>query len=202
MPTWPIDRLEPWDGDGGALQVVIETPKSSRNKYTYDPEKGLFKLKTVLPLGDHFPFDFGFVPGTRGDDGDPIDVLVLMDEPAFSGCLISGRLIGAIEAKQTEDGETIRNDRLVAVAANSRNHQSLHSLKELESSILDEIEHFFKSYDEMEGKKFRPLGRYGPRRAQKLIESGIRRHESSRPEKKNGQQSGRRGSTPAGQRKA
>jgi inorganic pyrophosphatase len=202
MPTWPIDRLGPWDPGTGALHVVIETPKCCRNKNTYDPEKGLFKLKTVLPLGDYFPFDFGFVPATRGDDGDPIDVLVLMDEPAFSGCLIFARLIGVIEAEQTEDGEKIRNDRLVAVAANSRTHQSLHSLKELESSILDEIEHFFKSYDEMEGKKFRPLGRYGPRRAQKLIESGVRHHESSGPERKNGQQARRRGQKPAGQRKA
>src|SRR5918993_2443763 len=103
------------------LNVVIETPKGSRNKYEYDEKLGLFKLGGVLPAGASFPFDFGFIPSTLGGDGDPLDVLVLMDEPAFAGCLVITRLIGVVEAEQTErDGETTRNDRLVGVAAESR----------------------------------------------------------------------------------
>src|ERR687894_2250957 len=107
--------------DEGDLNVVIETPKGSRNKYNYDGKTGLFKLGGVLPAGASFPFDFGFVPSTVGGDGDPLDVLVLMDEPPFAGCLVRTRLVGVIEAEQTErDGETTRNDRLIGVAADAR----------------------------------------------------------------------------------
>src|SRR5947209_2197127 len=112
-------HLDAYDPDSGELYVVIETPKGSRNKYAFDEMKGLYKLKKVLPLGTLFPFDFGFVPSTLGDDGDPLDVLLLMDEPVFPGCLVAARLLGVIEAEQTEDGETERNDRLIAVSAAS-----------------------------------------------------------------------------------
>src|SRR5438876_43986 len=111
----PYGRLGPFNGDG-ELNVVIETPQGSRNKFTFDEELCLFKLGGVLPLGAAFPFDFGFLPDTMGQDGDPLDVLVLMDEPAFPGCLVPARLIGVIEAEQTEKGKTERNDRLIAVA--------------------------------------------------------------------------------------
>src|SRR5215212_7933289 len=148
--------------DDDELNVVIETPKGSRNKYNYDEKLGLFKLGGVLPSGASFPFDFGFVPSTLGGDGDPLDVLVLMDEPAFAGCLVRTRLLGVIEAEQTErDGETTRNDRLVAVAADSRDHQDIRTLTDLNEHLVDEIEHFFVSYNEIKGKQFRPLGRYG-----------------------------------------
>jgi hypothetical protein len=80
-----------------ACTVIIETPKGSRNKYAFDPEERIFALKKVLPAGMAFPYDFGFVPSTRGGDGDPLDVLVLMDEPAFPGCKITCRVIGVIE---------------------------------------------------------------------------------------------------------
>jgi hypothetical protein len=81
-------RLKPIDSDDKQmLRVVIETPKGSRNKFAFDPEDHVFELKKVLPAGMTFPYDFGFVPSTQADDGDPVDVLVLMDEPAFAGCL-------------------------------------------------------------------------------------------------------------------
>src|SRR3954467_1673205 len=127
----PIARLGPFDPRSGNLNVVVDTPKGSRNKYKHDPELGLFRLGGVLPAGAVFPFDFGFAPGTKGGDGDPLDVLVLMDEPAFVGCLAPSRLLGIIEAEQTEDGKTTRNDRLIAVAANARDHKDLQSLDQL-----------------------------------------------------------------------
>jgi inorganic pyrophosphatase len=173
------------------LRVIIETPQGSRNKFDYDPELGLFKLGGVLPAGAVFPFDFGFVPSTTGGDGDPLDVLVLMDEAAFTGCLVEARLLGVIEAEQTErDGETTRNDRLVAVADASRNHKDVRSLAQLNENLLDEIEHFFVSYNEMKGKKFTPLGRFGTERARQLIEEGVRRFRSGQRKaaaKKSGQ---------------
>src|SRR5204862_3540444 len=93
--------------------------KGSRNKCAFDLELGLFKLKKVLPAGMSFPYDFGFVPSTLADDGDPIDVLVLMDQPAFAGCVLSCRLIGVIEGETVEDGETRRNDRLIGIECNT-----------------------------------------------------------------------------------
>lgn len=116
MATDPL-RLPPFDSDDPEkLHVIIDTPKGSRNKFKWDSLHGLYKLDGVLAVGAFFPYDFGFVPSTLADDGDPIDVLVLMDEPAFVGCLVPSRLIGGFYAEQTEKGLTERNDRLFAVA--------------------------------------------------------------------------------------
>src|ERR1700691_1170739 len=88
----------------GLVQVIIETPSGSRNKFAYDPDQGIFALKKVLPAGMVFPYDFGFLPQTMAPDGDPVDVLVLMDEPAFPGCAVKARLIRGIEGEKA-DGE-------------------------------------------------------------------------------------------------
>jgi inorganic pyrophosphatase len=167
--------------DEGDLNVVIETPKGSRNKYTYDERTGLFKLGGVLPAGASFPFDFGFVPSTLGGDGDPLDVLVLMDEPAFTGCLVHVRLVGVVEAEQTErDGETERNDRLIGVAAESRLQRHVRALGSLSPDLLEEIEHFFISYNQIKGKEFKPLGRFGPQKALGLVEEGVKLYRQSK----------------------
>lgn len=169
-------QLAAFDEESGDLNVIIETPKGSRNKFNYDEKLGLFKLGGVLPAGASFPFDFGFVPSTVGGDGDPLDVLVLMDEAAFAGCLVASRLIGVIEAEQTErDGETTRNDRLIAVAASSRTHAGVRTLAALSNSFIEEIEHFFISYNEIKGKVFKPLGRFGAEEAVKIVKDGMRR---------------------------
>ena len=174
MAEKSLESLDTFN-DEGDLNVVIETPKGSRNKYTYDEKTGLFKLGGVLPAGASFPFDFGFVPSTLGGDGDPLDVLVLMDEPAFAGCLVRTRLVGVVEAEQTErDGETTRNDRLIGVAADSRLHTRVRTLESIGPTLLEEIEHFFVSYNEIKGKEFRPLGRHGSRRAREVVEEGVR----------------------------
>ena len=109
----PFD-LPPLDGDG-MIQVVIETPKGSRNKYSFDPKLRTFSLKKVLPAGMSFPYDFGFVPSTKAEDGDPTDVLVLMDEPAFPGCLLKCRIIGVMEGQQGKKKNGERNDRIIAI---------------------------------------------------------------------------------------
>lgn len=84
------------------VDVIVETPRGSRNKIKYDPSSRHFKLSKVMPEGMMFPYDFGFVPGTKAEDGDPLDVLVLTDEALFAGCLVECKLAGAIEAEQTE----------------------------------------------------------------------------------------------------
>ncbi|MEA2542944.1 MAG: inorganic pyrophosphatase, partial [Acidobacteriaceae bacterium] len=93
-------KLQPIDKKDDILQVIVETPKGYRNKFAFDPDQGIFTLKKVLPAGMVFPYDFGFLPRTRALDGDPIDVLLLMDEPAFPGCVFRARLIGVIEGEQ------------------------------------------------------------------------------------------------------
>ncbi|PYK29237.1 MAG: inorganic pyrophosphatase, partial [Verrucomicrobia bacterium] len=135
----------------------------------FDADLRAYTLKSVLPKGAVFPFDFGSIPGTKGDDGDPLDVLLLMDEPAFTGCVVTARLLGVIQAEQTEKGKTERNDRLIAVAAESHTHGSLKSLADLDATLIEEIEHFFVSYNEARGKKFKPIARKGPSAATRLV---------------------------------
>jgi inorganic pyrophosphatase len=174
-PTHPAALLPPF-ADDGCLNTIVETSKGSRNKITFDPDRGLYELSGVLPAGASFPYDFGFVPGTLGDDGDPLDVLVLMDEPAFAGCLVTARLIGVITAEQQErDGDVDRNDRLVAVAAKSRTHEHVRTFADLGDALLEEIEHFFISYNEIKGKRFEPTGRKGARAARTIVEKGASR---------------------------
>lgn len=177
----PYDHLAAFSDQPDILNAVIETPKGSRNKYKYEPQQGLFLLHTVLPAGAVFPFDFGYIPETQGQDGDPLDVLILMDEPGFTGCLVCVRLVGVIEAEQTNpDGKILRNDRLVAVAESSKDHADVITLKEVSQELLDEITHFFVSYEEMEGKQFRPLGQRGPKRALRLVKDGIKLNKRGR----------------------
>lgn len=152
--------------------VIIETPKGSRNKYTYNEETNLYHLKGVLPAGASFPYDFGFLPSTLGEDGDPLDVLLLMDEPVYPGCLVPARLLGIIAAEQTEAGNTVRNDRILAVSTVSITHQSLHDLKDVDKNLLMQIEHFFKSYNAIKGNGFEVVGRYGAKKAEKLVAEG------------------------------
>src|SRR5262245_50191766 len=111
------------------LQVIVETPKGSRNKYAFDPKQKVFQLKKVLPVGMAFPYDFGFVPSTQGEDGDPVDVLVLMDEPAFPGCLLKCRPIGVIEGEQGQKKDWERNDRIVAIEQDNHSYAHVQHVK-------------------------------------------------------------------------
>ena len=162
-----------WRGKKCLCKVIIETPKGRRNKFDYDPDYQLFALGGLLPEGLAFPFDFGFIPSTLGDDGDPLDVMVLMDEPAHVGCLLDVRLIGVIEAKQIEDGKETTNNRLIGVAVHSYSHENVSSLKEVNKVLLDQVEEFFISYNKSRGKQFKVTGRHGPKRAAELVTLGI-----------------------------
>src|SRR5579871_455653 len=104
------------DREAGTCLMIVETPKGRRGKYDYDPKTGLFELKVMLPDGMAFPLDFGFVPSTLCEDGDPLDIMLLADEPGVTGSAVKVRLIGVIEGEQSEGRKTIRNDRLLAVA--------------------------------------------------------------------------------------
>ena len=168
-----LKHTEAFSANSKNVHVIIETPQGKRNKYKYDETYGLFILNQVLPVGLIFPFDFGYIPSTRGEDGDPLDVLVLLDEEVFPGCLVASRLIGVIEAEQVEHEQTVRNDRLIAVAAISHHHSEVQSLDQLNESIIHEIEHFFSSFNSIKGRPFKVLGRSNAERAQQLVHEGI-----------------------------
>jgi inorganic pyrophosphatase len=175
-----LARLAARDEDDN-IRAVIETPKGSRTKLTFDEKLEAFVVKKVLPEGMSFPFDFGFIPSTLGGDGDPLDVLVLMDEPVATGIVVPSRLVGVIEARQTErDGETEVNDRLLAVASVSNLFRDVKKLTDLPEAMIDQIEHFFVSYNEQAGKRFEPVGRQGPIRARHLLEDAMRRYRARR----------------------
>ncbi|MBV8553356.1 MAG: inorganic diphosphatase [Acidobacteriaceae bacterium] len=161
-----------WDPKKRECKVFIETPKGRRNKFKYDPEYRLFALGGLLGEGLAFPFDFGFIPSTLGDDGDPLDIMILMDEPAHVGCLLDVRIIGVIEADQIEDGKRTTNDRLIGVAIHSYNHENLTSIDQIGKSLLGQVEEFFISYNKDRGKKFKVKACKGPRRASELLEAG------------------------------
>jgi inorganic pyrophosphatase len=154
-----------FDSHKGVCRVIIETPKGCRNKFDYDPDSGLFMLGGLLPEGMMFPFDFGFLPCTLGEDGDPLDIMVLMDAPAHVGCLIEVRIIGIITAEQTEDGSTESNDRLLGVAIHSYDHEDIKTIGDVSKTLLDQVEAFFVSYNKQRGKKFKITGTGGPKKA-------------------------------------
>ena len=159
--------------DSDLVHVVVDTPKGSRNKYKFDETHGCFRLSRILPAGASFPMNFGYIPGTRGEDGDAIDVLLIMDDPMPVGLLLEARLIGVLSAKQTQDGQTIRNDRLLAVPVTEVNPASLNDLSEVAERVLDELEHFFISYNRAHGRTFEPCGRLGRDEAEKIVESSV-----------------------------
>lgn len=152
------------DASKSTCRIVIETPKGCKNKFAYDPETNLFMLHGLLPEGMMCPFDFGFVPGTPGGDGDPLDIMLLMDAPAHVGWLVEVRVIGIINAQQSDNGKTEANDRLLGVAVHSYDHQDLNHIQNVNKSLLAEVEEFFISYNKQRGKKFKITGRGGRKR--------------------------------------
>ena len=141
------------------INAVIETPKGCAAKYNYDEETQMFQLKKILPRGMVFPFHFGFVPYTKAEDGDPLDVLVLLDEPAWPGCIIPSRIIGVMEATETTSHKTVRNDRLIATANASDKYNSITNLSSLDEYLQKEIENFFNTYTNLEKKEFKILSK-------------------------------------------
>ncbi len=157
------------DEDQQLVNVVIETPKGGRTKFKYDENLAVFEVSKLLPKGMVFPFDFGFIPQTKADDGDPLDVLVLMEEPMFPGCLLKARIIGVLEAEQTENGETKRNDRIIAVGESSIDFADIKHIEDLPKTSLEQIEEFFITYNRQFGKEMRFLDRKGPSAAWKRL---------------------------------
>jgi inorganic pyrophosphatase len=190
MQTADLMDLSPRDPESGLVRVVIDTPRGSRNKYKFDPELGAFKLSRVLPAGMSFPFDFGSIPGTRAEDGDAIDVLVLTEAPLIVGCAVQVRLVGIIRATQREGRRSVRNDRLIGVVETPVNPAAIRSIDELSREQLRDIEHFFCAYNEAQGRRFVISGHAGARAADRALgrarrsSKGKEQSEKKEPKKK------------------
>jgi inorganic pyrophosphatase len=157
------------DRNACQCRAIVETPSGCRSKYDYDPESGLFELAGVLPAGMAFPLAFGFVPSTLGEDGDPLDILLLADEELPVGCLLTARLLGVIEAEQTQGDKTVRNDRLIARVSQSRAYADVTRLDQLGSAFVDELTAFFETYNTLKGYRFDVIAVSAAERACDLI---------------------------------
>lgn len=153
-------------------RAIVETPQGSRSKYDYDPEIGTFRLAAVLPAGMAFPLSFGFIPSTRGEDGDPLDILVLSDEPLPIGVCVTICILGVIEADQTEGDETVRNDRLVGKVAQSHSWADVEKAAQLGEAFASDLARFFETYNALRGRTFHLRRLAGAEQAWKLIRQG------------------------------
>jgi inorganic pyrophosphatase len=166
-----IHALPTFDGD--RVNVVIETPKGGRAKMKYDEKAGVFRFEKLLPLGQAFPFDFGFLPSTISGDGDPMDVLLIGEEPSPVGCVVLGKIIGVLEGKQTEKGRSERNDRILAIPLDGKSRKPMMPAPRVDKALEKGIMDFFVSYNALQGKKFVPLGLHGRKRALQLVKNGM-----------------------------
>jgi inorganic pyrophosphatase len=152
------------------VTALIECPKGYNQKFDYEPQEKRFKLSKILPAGLVFPFDFGMLPGTKGEDGDPLDIIVISESATFPGCLVECRIIGALKAEQTErDGDTVRNDRFIGVPQVSQMFANIQTLEQLPEGIVNQLEAFFKNYNEQAGKQFRVTEKLSSMQAAKLL---------------------------------
>jgi inorganic pyrophosphatase len=180
MPKTPFDRLVPRPATN-IIHVVVETPRGSRNKYKYDEKLGLFRLNRVLFAGASFPYDFGYVPGTLGGDGDPLDVLLLMDDPAFPGCVVRARPIGVLRAMK----EGNENHRIIAVSSDAKTWANHRDLSDLPRRMLREVEQFFHSIQNVDGREHALNGWRGVAEAERVIDRAIEAHANTlRPVKR------------------
>src|SRR3984893_14662503 len=140
LPTW---------ADKSHVYAVVETPRGSRAKFEFDSKLSVFTLAKSLLTGLTYPYDWGFVPSTKADDGDPIDVMVVHDAATFPGIILTCRVIGILQIEQKHKGKSERNDRVFAVPRDSHSEQALKEVSDLSKPIRQELEKFFTATDEL-----------------------------------------------------
>ena len=171
----PWKDLPPGPHPPEQVTAVIEIPRGSRNKYELDKDSGLFKLDRVLYSAVHYPGDYGFVPRTLHEDGDPLDVLVRINEPTFPGCQIDVRPIGVL--RMLDLGEP--DDKILAVPVNDPLHREYFDIADMPQHFLREVEHFFAIYKDLEGKRVQVLGWEKSEVAMRVIADSITRYEEA-----------------------
>ncbi|MDQ2712732.1 MAG: inorganic diphosphatase [Acidobacteriota bacterium] len=147
------------------VRAIIEIPKNSSNKYEYDGNLNLFRLDRALYSPMHYPGDYGFIPGTLSEDGDPLDIIVLVDEPSFTGCLMEVRPVGILEMVDSKEND----QKVLAVPNRNPRFESIHTIDQVFPHTRREIEYFFSIYKELQGAKTEIRGWGNPREARRVI---------------------------------
>jgi inorganic pyrophosphatase len=164
-------RIPPGAGAPAVVNVLVEIPKGSRNKYELDKDLGVLRLDRYLYSSSHYPGDYGFVPGTLAGDGDPLDALVMVNAPTFSGCLIEARVVGLF--RMTDRG--MDDFKLLAVPATDPLFRDTQALADVPPHFLEEVRHFFATYKQLEGAEIVTLGWVDREDAHREVEASIAR---------------------------
>ena len=157
------------------VTAIVEIPRGSRNKYELDKDTGMLRLDRVLYSAVHYPGDYGFIPRTLHEDGDPLDILVRINEPTFPGCMVDARPIGVL--KMLDRGEP--DDKILAVPVNDPFHGEYFDIADLPGHYMKEIEHFFHIYKDLEGKRIQIVGWEQHESAIQIIRESIVRYEET-----------------------
>jgi inorganic pyrophosphatase len=160
LPTW---------ADKSHIHAVIETPRGNHCKLEYDPKHRVFTLSKPLLAGLTYPYDWGFIPSTKAEDGDPLDVLVIHDAGTYPGLLLRCTPIGVLQVLQTAKGKSERNDRIFAIPDRAPFEGDLQDVRHLPKRAIGELEKFFEATDALENKKLKFLGWHGPTHAIRTI---------------------------------
>jgi inorganic pyrophosphatase len=167
--------LDPGPDCPRVIRMIVEIPKNCSNKYEYDPESRTFRLDRPLYSPMHYPAEYGFIPGTIAEDGDPLDVLCLIDYPTFSGCLIEVRPLGILDLTD----QTTTDHKIVAVAVKDPRHERVKTIEDLPAHVIREFEHFFAIYKELEDKVVETHGWRSLENAFDVIKASRRRYEQA-----------------------
>lgn len=165
---------------GQPVRCVVEAPMGSPSKFKYDPETKTFVFNRPLLKGLTYPFDWGFIPSTLAEDGDPLDVMIIHDTPSFSGLVIPAQIIGVLEVEQHEGSKKERNDRLFAVPVKSHREDEINHIDDLCKRMRKELEKFFVATAALDDKELTFLGWKGPKEAHSLLEEAMRRYEKKK----------------------
>ncbi|MEM0363946.1 MAG: inorganic diphosphatase [Candidatus Nitrosocaldus sp.] len=161
--------IEPGEHIPEIVNVIVEIPKGSQNKYEYDKDKNILKLDRVLFSPLHYPGDYGLIPRTLAEDGDPLDALVLVSNPTYPGVLIQARPIGLL--RMVDSG--MKDDKILCVAKDDPRYEGYKSMMDMEEHVLKEIAHFFQVYKHLEGKEVEVIGWKDADEAKQVILNAI-----------------------------
>ena len=166
-----FEKISPfYDESKGIINVVVETPAASQNKYDYDPESGLFILDRPIHSSLKYPFDYGFIPNTLADDGDPVDVVLIIKQPTFTGCLVRTRVVGVMEMED-EDG---KDEKIIGVALKDPRTSHMENIEHIPPHYQKELEHFFIHIKDLEKEKWAKVDGFFDRdKAIEIIIKGI-----------------------------
>jgi inorganic pyrophosphatase len=174
--TTKLSEIDPGPQCPDTVRMIVEIGKGSTNKYEYDIDLGVFRLDRVLYSPMHYPGDYGFIPGTIAEDGDPIDVLTLVDQPSFPGCVTDVRPVGMLE--MIDDAEV--DHKIIAVPLRNPRFDQIRMMDEIPDHVRREVEHFFEIYKELEGRTVKTRGWHSLDTAHKAIRSSRERFISTR----------------------